>query len=226
MQKKNPCQDGAILPRGDASSVQTGELEKKIRILDADAVKENNGVEFFVGVGVKGAKVGSIGYQRIKIAQIFEDYFSDIPQFDPHSLLSITIKQLSGSTKNVPVFKYLAALGIDSAQKLKASEYAFCERYLPRPLTQTMIKEKAVFLKDEHDKRGAKWVAEKLPAYRAAIHLTFFNPDAASEAEIKKFIDKHKKVLIADKKLNGKSLSLQGPIRALGCHYDRLLFGY
>ncbi|WP_293765919.1 SIR2 family protein [uncultured Aquitalea sp.] len=102
--------------------VQGQNPDKKIAVVDFENIEYAADVEIVFGLGVIG-KLGATGYKAITANDLFEDLIYDNKDFDPSSILSITIPSFQGGIKFAPIFKYLSKLDIKSMDEYRASGF-------------------------------------------------------------------------------------------------------
>lgn len=113
--------------------VQTPEASgTKLAVVDFDRLSELDDIEFVVGVGV-AARQGKLdatiqdalakrGYSGVTADDIFSDVVQIASNFEAHALLESAYPALGRSNRTfLPVFRYLRAAGIDSAESLESS---------------------------------------------------------------------------------------------------------
>jgi hypothetical protein len=104
--------------------VKSLEPEKKLCVLDFDEIEDRNDVEFLVGLGVAKsaeAEFGNVGYDAIEVLDLISDLLLEDRNFDANRIVQNVIKRAGRNTPNVPVFKYLHAIGIKSVEDYEAS---------------------------------------------------------------------------------------------------------
>jgi hypothetical protein len=113
--------------------VQTPEASgTKLAVIDFDRLSELDDIEFVVGVGV-AARQGKLdatiqdalakrGYSGVTADDIFSDVVQIASNFEAHARLESAYPALGRSNRTfLPVFRYLRAAGIDSAESLESS---------------------------------------------------------------------------------------------------------
>jgi len=112
--------------------------EKKLAVVDYEDIESADQVEFVVGLGVakRSEEFGEKAAQRVQDAldrkgyagvttdEVFEDCINEDSKFAAADLLDAAYPVYSRSHRTfIPVFKYLKAVGIESAQGLSDSKY-------------------------------------------------------------------------------------------------------
>lgn len=195
--------------------IKSSNPEKRIYVASEDEVINGGGIEFVIGIGIKG-KLGDIGYAPISSADIFSDLLIEDRHFDPEMILNRTLPNMQGIW--LPPFKYLKAAGIDSEKKYQKSKYRFKivefskEKYSVENYRNTFdqkfgsktLKQIIASFKDDADKASyvipcMKWGDIDLELLRSYI-VAHINT------------------------LNGKAIETH--YRKLACIYDRMKYGW
>lgn len=101
--------------------VQSGDPQGKIQVINLDQLDDHKDLDFVVGVGVAGQDFTEIGYSSIKLNDLFEHYLFENKGFIPDKLLQNTLPELKRA-KYLPVYKYLRATGVNSAEEYQQSK--------------------------------------------------------------------------------------------------------
>lgn len=104
--------------------VKSSEPEKKICVVDIDEIDSKDDIEFLVGVGVASREQtgpAAIGYAAIEAYNLFTDCLHDNQDYDAQQIVDNVLCRVSRNTPNIPAFKYLKSIGIDSKSKYDAS---------------------------------------------------------------------------------------------------------
>lgn len=92
------------------------EPEKKLCVVDIDAIDNKEDIEFLVGVGVASqevADIGTVGYEAIEVKDLVSDLLHDDRSYDPKRIVDTVVRRAGRNTPYVPVFKYLRGIGIN-----------------------------------------------------------------------------------------------------------------
>lgn len=110
--------------------VASEEPEKKLCVVDFDEIDDKGDVEFLVGVGVASqvapkevGEIGEVGYAAVEADDLFRDLLHEDRDFNARSIVENVIKKAGKNTKNIPVFRYLAAMGLVDQAGYQASGY-------------------------------------------------------------------------------------------------------
>ncbi len=95
---------------------------EKLAVIDINSLSTSSNIEFVVGVGINETLVGK-GYKPISLIDIFMDIMLDDKNFDPESIIKITIPHYYKTADYIPVFKYLKQLNIDTKDKFIKSDF-------------------------------------------------------------------------------------------------------
>jgi len=201
--------------------VKSSEPEKKLCVVDIDEIDRKEDVEFLVGVGIASANIASIGglgYASLEAEDLIHDLLHNDRVYDAQQILDVVIKKAGRNSKNVPVFKYLRAIGINSLQEYKASGLQL-DKWVLRDYKDFKLKTYArpFFLHSRH-----KTTAEIISAYTAetaAAHIPFMLAEKIDRDCVRGFLIE-----------NEHKISSKGPyssyIRKLASLYDKLVFGW
>lgn len=85
--------------------------EKKLYVVRENDLDVCADIEFVCGYGVINQFHSAVGYTGIKAPDIFRDMLEIDNRYDPSSILTKTLPNLQG---NVPMYRYLRAIGIES----------------------------------------------------------------------------------------------------------------
>ncbi|BCT67098.1 SIR2 family protein [Nitrosospira sp. NRS527] len=198
--------------------VKSSTPEAKLFVADIDDLDNKKDIEFVVGVGVASVLASQLGYQGISLLDLFEDGLIEDQKFDARKLLETSIPSIGRGATYVPIFKYLKACGIDSAEKYKASKFQVDRHVLP-DLTSYITKQYAkAFVRTEKNK-NAEEIIETNPPEKAAIFLAFLPKDKFNFPLVNRFL--------LDNLRNFDSTSSYSTyFRKLACLFDRLYYGW
>lgn len=202
--------------------VQSSEPEKKICVLDIDQIDSAQDVEFLVGVGVAKREedsLSSIGYSSIKVIDLITDLLHDSQDYDADKILKDVVPTESKSTPNIPVFKYLRRLGIDSQESYEKSEYEL-DKMVNRDIKSLGLKQytRAFFRNYRHcsmDEIIARCTPENASAYIPLLPIEKVDIELLYQF-----------LLANEKKLDYAESSYASNFRKLAYLYDRLKWGW
>jgi hypothetical protein len=104
--------------------VKSSEPEKKLCVLDIDEIDKKEDVEFLVGVGVASREqkhIGEVGYGVIASHDLIHDLLYEDRNYDARQIVDNVLRRAGINTQNIPVFKYLAEIGIVNHDAYKSS---------------------------------------------------------------------------------------------------------
>jgi hypothetical protein len=202
--------------------VQSAEPEKKICVVDIDEIESKEDVEFLVGVGVASiepAGPSNIGYEQICAANLFIDLLHENGNYDSEQVLKHTAIRALKSSPNVPVFKYLHELGIDSQQKYEASGYSL-DKAIKRDLKRLGVAsyKRSFFRIYRH--MSLQEIIDKCTVENASAYIPYLSVDKIDLDILHKFL------LDNEDKLDYKVSSYASNFKKLVCLYDRLKWGW
>lgn len=200
--------------------VKSKHPETKLYVADIDKIDKKDDLQFVVGVGMGGVLEGGaseIGYQGVTLIDLFHDIVRDDKQFEAAKVLGTTIPNIGKSATYVPVYKYLAACGVNSdesynnlGQDLKKHMGEAVSSYS----TASYLKP---YLRSEKNKTTKELIETNTPE-KAAIFLTFLPKDKFDLDLVKNFLDQNMN------KLSNNNYSTY--FRKLVCLYDRYKYGW
>jgi len=199
--------------------VKSATPESQMCVVDIDKIDKKEDVQFVVGVGVANEFASNIGYQGISLLDLFKDILDDANRFDSEKILDGTLLSLGKIATYVPVYKYLNACGIDSAQKLKESRFRVEKHALISSSFYVTPSYTKSYLRSEKSK-SATQIIQTNPPEKAALFLTFLAADKFEKELIKNFLLEN-----IEKFDSGKS-NYSTFFRKLACKYDRHVFGW
>lgn len=202
--------------------VQSAEPEKKICVVDIDEIESKEDVEFLVGVGVASiqpAGPSNIGYEQICATNLFIDLLHENGKYDSEQVLKHTAVRALKSSPNVPVFKYLHELGINSQEKYEASGY-FLDKAIKRDLKKLGVAsyKKSFFRFYRH--LSLQEIIDKCTVENASAYIPYLSVDKIDLSILHNFL------LENEDKLDYKVSSYASNFKKLVCLYDRLKWGW
>ncbi|GAA2988438.1 SIR2 family protein [Prevotella corporis] len=88
--------------------------ERKLYVLPEKEIETNKDIQFVCGFGTIAKYQSAVGYTGLKARDIFKDIVFQSGNYDSEALLTKTIPELRKSTRYIPIYKYLRAIGINS----------------------------------------------------------------------------------------------------------------
>lgn len=204
--------------------VKSLEPEKKLCVLDIDAIEEKEDVEFLVGVGVankvmhEAAEIAEIGYEIIEIDELINDVLQAGGNLDAARILASVIPRACKKTKYVPIFKYLHEVGIANREQYDQSHYNF-DKLVDLDLKDFRIKQYAstFFKRRTH---GIEEIIKECTAEVACALIPFLPREKINTDVLHAFI------LANLDNLDYKKSNYASYFRKLVVIYDRLRWGW
>jgi hypothetical protein len=123
--------------------VRSSEPEKKLCVVDFDEIDKNEEVEFLVGVGVANYspanEVGAVGYAAIEADNLFHDLLHEDQTYNAKSIVENVVKRAGKNSRNIPVFRYLQAMGIRNQQDYEGADLGL-DKWVIRELKDFRVK--------------------------------------------------------------------------------------
>lgn len=202
--------------------VKSAEPEKKICVVDIDEIEAKEDVEFLVGVGVAQQELAGpsqVGYASIGTQELFEDLLHDNKNYDSEQVLQHVAPRACKSTPNVPVFKYLNQLGIDSEEKYKASDFQL-DKVVFRDIKKLRSSSytKTFFRNYRH--LSMEQIIDICTPENASAYIPFLSPDKIDTDLLLEFL------LENEEKFDYGISNYASSYRKLAALYDRLRWGW
>lgn len=194
--------------------------EAKLHVADIDKIDKKDDLQFVVGVGMNNVMEGGaseIGYQGVTLIDIFHDIVRDDKQFDPAKVLGTTIPNIGKSATYVPVYKYLKAIGIDSAEAYERSDVDVKKHMGEGTGSYSTASYLKTYLRSEKNKTMREVVETNTPE-KAAIFLAFVPKERFDLGIARQFLEQNLN------KLSNNNYSIY--FRKLACLYDRFAYGW
>jgi len=191
--------------------IQQNDPTGRLCVLPLECEHDFSKVDFVVGVGASQALTGARGYSAFTRAEILEDVLFDNGTFDARSLLSKTIPTLLKASRYVPVFKYLARLGIKTLEAYKASGFRLDDAVLP------VVSPKK---HDNYKKHAAKLGVRDLQSIdkdHAMLYCQHLNPALIVAEELGDFLRTN---------FPGRGHRVETAFGKAVCIYDRIRYGW
>jgi len=201
--------------------VRSLEPEKKLCVVDIDAIEQKEDVEFLVGVGVASqamADIGSVGYEAIEVKDLISDLIHDDRNYDPRKILENVIKRAGRNTRYVPIFKYLRKIGINGKEDHEKSGLQL-DKWITRELKEFQVKlYKAAFFKRRH--QSMQEIIEGSTPENAATLIPFLAKDKINLDILRDFLKVH------EEKMDYNASNYASYFRKLAVLYDQLKYGW
>lgn len=201
--------------------VKSAEPEKKICVVDIDAIDRKEDIEFLVGVGVASHEniVSEIGYAVIETKDLILDLLHKSGGYDAQQIVDNVLKRAGRSTKNVPVFKYLRDIGIVDNKSYEKSGLEL-DKLVKRDLKDFQAKTyTGTFFKNyRHLKMNE--ILEKCTPENASAYIPFISKEKIDLDLLLNFL------IANEEKLDYKYSSYASNFRKLAALYDKLKFGW
>ena len=202
--------------------VQSSEPEKKLCVVDIDAIDRKEDVEFLVGVGVASSQestVAGIGYATIEAMDLIVDVLHEKDCYDARKIVDNVVRRAGKNTQNVPVFKYLRQVGIDSADAYKASGLAL-DKWVKRDLKDFRVKMYSAPFFRKHRHQSMRDVIDGCTPENASAYIPFFSRDKIDLDLLRQFL------IANEEKLDYSNSSYASNFRKLAALYDKLKWGW
>lgn len=201
--------------------VKSSEPEKKLCVVDIDEIDRKEDVEFLVGVGVASsdpANIGGVGYASLEAEDLIHDLLHNDRGYDAQQILDLVVKKAGRNSKNVPVFKYLRAVGINSLEDYKASGLDL-NKWVLRDYKDFKLKTyaKPFFTHSRH--KTTDEIIGSCTAETAAAHIPFMLAEKIDRERVRTFLIEN------EHKLSSKEAYFSY-FRKLASLYDKLVFGW
>lgn len=203
--------------------VQSAEPERKLCVVDIDDIEKKEDVEFLVGVGVatkarESEIVSQVGYAAITVPNLIDDLLHDNRKYDPQQIIEHVIPNNCRRTPNVPVFKYLKSVGIDSEEKYIASSLSL-NKCVRREIKDYSAKNYVkAFFRYRH-LTLSELIASCTPE-NAAIYIPMMKVDKIDLTLLRDFLVSNQN------KVNFEVSNYASNFRKLASFYDRIKFGW
>jgi hypothetical protein len=197
------------------------EPEKKLCVVDIDAIDNKEDVEFLVGVGVASqncADFGNVGYEAIEVRDLISDLLHDDQNYDSHRIVDTVVKRAGRNTPYAPIFKYLRGIGIADKEAYKESGLDF-SKWMKQDLKQFRVKmySKAFFNKRHQSMQ--ELIAGSTPE-NAATLIPFLGKEKIDLDLLRQFL------ITNEEKIDYKISNYASYFRKLAALYDHLKWGW
>lgn len=204
----------------------------KLAVVDFDRLSESDDIEFVVGVGV-AARQGELdnaiedalakrGYSGVTADDIFGDVVQHESTFEAQALLEGAYPALGRSNRTfLPVFRYIRAAGIDSAESLERSGFLGAKKVVSKMAGQEYYF--SVSYKNRFDaffsKKTTREIIDDASTPREALLMLPFQTKGDIEVEVlRQFLAVNPAAFVDPPYITA--------YRKLVCLYDKLAFGF
>ncbi|VEJ20691.1 SIR2 family protein [Neisseria animaloris] len=205
--------------------VNSSHPEEKLCVMDIEEIDDTTNIEFIVGVGVISQQEHdnptSVGYSSITINNLIDDLLLENHDYDPTQLLEHVIPSLLRNSPNVPIFKYLKAVGITTEDNYLSSNY---KGKFDKSLRRKELKDfgvnsvKRTFFKYRH--MNLSQLIENCSPENVAQYVPFMSKEKIDLEELLEFLIENKD------KITDKSYIYHSNFRKLATIYDKLKWGW
>lgn len=201
--------------------VKSTEPEKKICVVDIDAIDRKEDIEFLVGVGVASQEntVSEIGYAVIETKDLIIDLLHQNGGYDPQQIVDYVLKRAGRATPNVPVFKYLREIGIVDSESYEKSGLEL-NKLVKRDLKDFQAKTYTMPFFRKYRHLTMKEIIEKCTPENASAYIPFISKEKIDLDLLLNFL------IANEEKLDYKYSSYASNFRKLAALYDKLKFGW
>ncbi|MFM0386498.1 SIR2 family protein [Paraburkholderia dipogonis] len=201
--------------------VKSLEPEKKLAVVDIDSIEQKEDVEFLVGVGVTShasSIIGEIGYEAIEAQDLISDLIHENKKYDANRIVTSVIKKAGRNTQNVPVFKYLHEIGINS-EKSYSEKKLDLDKWVNRDLKDFRVKMySGPFYKRRH--QNISEIISTCTAEQASTLIPFLARDKIDLDVLRTFLIEN------EAKFEYAVSNYASYFRKLASIYDRLKWGW
>lgn len=204
--------------------VQSSHPEQKLCVVDIDDIEKKEDVEFLVGVGVVSKNseeqpISDIGYTAIRLNDLILDLLHDDKNYDAEQLLGSVLINVSKTTNNVPVFKYLKSIGI-SNQELYLARGLSLDKLVNRTFDNYKSKNYIKSFFKNHRHKSLEEIIETCTPENAAVYIPFLSKEKINLDLILQFLINN------ESKITLGNSSYVSNFRKLASFYDRLKYGW
>jgi hypothetical protein len=203
--------------------VQSAHPEQKLCVVDIDDIEKKEDVEFLVGVGVvsknlQDTQVSEVGYTPIRLNDLIMDLLHNDKSYNPAQILNTVLPDVSKTTNNVPVFKYLQAFGITN-QELYLGAALPLDKLVNRTFDNYKSKSYIKSFFTNHRHKSLDEIIETCTPENAAVYIPFLSKDKLDLEKILQF-------LITNESKITLGSSYVSNFRKLASFYDKLKYGW
>jgi hypothetical protein len=203
--------------------VQSSHPEQKLCVVDIDDIDKKEDVEFLVGVGVvsknlEEPQISPVGYTPIRLNDLILDLLHDDKAYDAEQILNTVLQDVSKTTNNVPVFKYLQSIGVNN-QELYIAKTLPLDKLVNRTFDSYRSKNYIQSFFKNHRHKSLEEIIATCTPENAAVYIPFLSKEKLDLESILQF-------LIANESKITLGSSYASNFRKLASFYDRLKFGW
>lgn len=202
--------------------VKSLEPEKKICVVDIDAIGKTEDIEFLVGVGVASqetATVGAVGYAAIESQDLISDLLHENRGYDAQQIVENVLRRAGRNSQNIPVFKYLHEIGIRSLKDYKESDLAL-DKWVQRDISNFRVKMYSRSFLNNYQHQTMQAVIKGCTAESASAYIPFFPVEKIDLDELKNFL------IANEEKMYPGNSNYASNFRKLAALYDKLRWGW
>jgi len=199
--------------------------EKKICVLDIDAIENKKDIEFVVGVGVARKKqeeikgISELGYVSIKSEDIFYDLIYQDKNYNPDKILNSVMSDIGRNITYLPLFHYLNKLGIKSKNDYEKSNLKLDKWIILKIETLRQKSYEKSFSKHCMNK-NLKEIIDSFEPQTAAKYIPFLPVDDINLDALWNFLVKNEHHFISSKSNHATCF------RKIACLYDKIKYGW
>ncbi|MCE0844492.1 SIR2 family protein [Buttiauxella sp. A2-C1_F] len=202
--------------------VKSSEPEKKLCVVNLDDIDRKEDIEFLVGVGVASdgnAGIADIGYAPIELHNLINDILHDNCDYNAQAIIDNVIRVVGRRTKNIPIFKYLRAIGITSLNDYNESGLEL-DKWVKRDIKDFRVNSysKPFFRNYRH--KNMQEIINSCTAENAASFIPFLPADKINLEVLKEFL------IIHEAKMDYNISSYASGFRKLAVLFDKLKHGF
>jgi len=170
---------------------------------------------------VSREKIGpsNIGYAAIEAKDLFSDILHNNKNFDARQIVNHVIPRASKNTPNIPIFKYLKQLGINSEAECR-SQNIDCEKIISRTLNDFRSRTYAKAFLKKYKEKNIQQIIDECTPENASAYIPFLPKENIHLDALKSFL------MANEEKLDYQKSSYASSYRKLLTLYDRLAFGW
>jgi hypothetical protein len=201
--------------------VKSLEPEKKLSVIDIDAIDNKEDVEFLVGVGVASQEpsdIGAVGYEAIEAKDLIADLLHDDRGYDARRIIETVIRRAGRNTPYIPIFKYLRASGIDSKRSYKDSGFEL-GKWVERDIKLYRVKMYSKAFFNRRHQSMEELISGSTPE-NAATLIPFLPKEKIDLNLLRDFL------VANEEKIDYKTSNYASYFRKLAALYDQLRWGW
>lgn len=202
--------------------VKSSEPEKKLCVVDLDDIDRKEDVEFLVGVGVATAGasgISEIGYAPIELINLITDVLHDNNNYNARAIIDNVIRVVGRRTKNIPIFKYLRKIGINTLDEYEQSGLEL-DKWVKREIKDFRVNSysKPFFRNYRH--KTMQEIINSCTAENAASYIPFLSPEKIDLVLLRHFL------ISNETKMDYAISPYASSFRKLAVLFDKLTYGF